>query len=76
MSDGPVTVLTTSDPGLLAFAQSLLESAAIEFLIKGENHRIVPFVGFAELQVRSADAEQAQALLADLKSQEDRGRPF
>jgi hypothetical protein len=76
MSDGPVTVLTTRDPGLLAFAQSLLESAAIEFLVKGENHGIVPLVGFAELQVGAADAEEAQALLADLKAQEDRGRPF
>jgi hypothetical protein len=71
MNDGLVTVLLTSDPGLLAFAQSLLEAAGIEFLIKGENHRSVPFIGFAELQVAAADAVEAQALMADLKSQED-----
>ena len=76
MNDGPVTVLTTSDPGVLAFAQSLLEAAGLEFFVKGENHRIVPFIGFAELQVGAADAEEAQTLLADLKSQEDQGRPF
>jgi hypothetical protein len=72
----PVTVLTTSDPGLLAFAQSLLEARASSSSSKGKNHRIVPFIGFAELQVGAADADEAQTLLADLKAQEDHGRPF
>ena len=67
MSDGPVTVLTTSDPGLMAFAQSLLEAAGIEFVLQGEHHNNVPLIGFAQLQVPAEDAEEARALLADLE---------
>jgi hypothetical protein len=67
MTEGPVTVFTTSDPGALAFAQSLLEAADIEFIVVGENQRIVPpYTGFAELRVAAADAEAARALLADI----------
>jgi hypothetical protein len=67
MSDGPVTVLVTGDPGLMAFAQSLLESAGIEFVVQGEQHHNVPLIGVAELQVPAEDAEEARALLADLE---------
>lgn len=67
--DGPTTVLSTSDPGLLGVAQSLLEAAGIDFFTKGDNQRIVPpFAGWVELQVAAADAAEARALLADLQS--------
>ena len=66
-SDGPVTVLTTADPGLLAVAQSILEAAEIPFVVKGENQRILPpFDRAAEVQVGAADAEEARTLLAEL----------
>ena len=68
MSDGPVTVLVTGDPGLLAFAQSLLEAAGIEFAVVGDNGRLVPpYSGFAELRVPATDADEARSLLADLQ---------
>jgi hypothetical protein len=68
-ADGPATVLSTSDPGLLAVAQSLLEAAGIEYFVKGDNERIVPpFAGWAELQVAAADAAEARELLADLQA--------
>ena len=67
-SDGPATVLSTADPGLLAVAQSLLEAAGIEFVTKGDStSRIVPpFQGWVELQVAADDAAAARELLADL----------
>lgn len=66
-ADGPVTVLSTSDPGLLGVAQSLLEAAGIEYFTKGDNQRIVPpFAGWVELQVAAGAAAEARALLADL----------
>lgn len=66
--DGPETVLSTSDPGLLAVAQSLLEAAGIEFVTKGDStSRIVPpFQGWVELQVAADDVAAARELLADL----------
>ena len=72
MSDGPVTVLVTGDPALLAFAQSLLEAAEIDFVVLGDHQRIVPpYTGFAELQVPAEDAEEARALLADVEAGPD-----
>ena len=67
MTGGPVTVLVTGDPGLMAFARSLLESAGIEFIVQGEQHHNVPLIGCAELQVPAEDAEEARALLRDLE---------
>ena len=66
--DGPATVLSTADPGLLAVAQSLLEAAGIEFVTKGDSAaRIVPpFQGWVELQVAADDVAAARELLADL----------
>ena len=67
-ADGPATVLSTTDPGLLAVAQSLLEAAGIEFVTKGgSTSRIVPpFQGWVELQVAADDVAAARELLADL----------
>ena len=75
-SDGPVTVLETSDQGLIAFAKSLLEEADIPFFAKGEGvqdlfggGRIGAFnivTGPIQLQVPADDADQARELLKDL----------
>jgi hypothetical protein len=66
---GPMTVLTARDPGVLAVAQSLLDSAGIPYFAKSENSRnVTPFMIWVELQVGSEDAEEARALLADLSA--------
>jgi len=77
MADGPVTVLETGDPGLVAVAKSLLESAGIRFFAKGEAVQDLfawgrfgtgfnPFVGPVQLQVAAEDADDAKALLRGL----------
>jgi hypothetical protein len=74
---GPVTVLETGDPGLVAVAKSLLESAGIQYFAKGEALQNLfgwgqfgtgfnPIVGVVQLQVAAEDAEDATALLRDL----------
>lgn len=79
---GPVTVLESSDPGLLAVAKSLLEDANIEYFAKGEGVQDLfavgrfgtgfnPFVGAIQLQVAAEDAEEAKTLLHDLRTQRD-----
>ena len=81
-TSGPVTVLESSDPGLLAVAKSLLEDANIEYFAKGEGVQDLfavgrfgtgfnPFVGAIELQVAAEDAEEAKTLLRDLRAQRD-----
>jgi putative acetyltransferase len=74
-----VTVYRTSDQALIALAQSLLESAGIDYVAKGEgvqdffamgrvanNFNIV--VGPVEIQVEEKDAAEAAALLKDLET--------
>jgi Putative prokaryotic signal transducing protein len=81
-SADPITVLESGDPGLLAVAKSLLESAHIEYFAKGEGLQDLfaggrlgtgfnPFVGPIQLQVPADDAEEAMALLRDLRTQRD-----
>jgi hypothetical protein len=75
-----VTVLATGNPALLALAHSLLESAGIEFIARGEGvqdlvglGRVGGFnvaLGAVELQVRARDADEARAILADLHESE------
>jgi len=75
-SDGPVTVLETSDQGLIAIAKSLLEEADIPFFAKGEGvqdlfggGRIGAFnivTGPIQLQVQADEADDARELLKDL----------
>jgi hypothetical protein len=74
-SGGPVTVLETGDPGVIAVAKSLLESAGIDYFAKGEPLQNLfgwgqigfnPIVGVVQLQVAAADAEDARELLHDL----------
>jgi hypothetical protein len=66
---GPVTVLVTRDAGLLSLAQSVLESAEIDFVTKGEHLQNIPGqIVWLEIQVRPEDVEEAKALLADFAS--------
>jgi len=66
-ADGPVTVLTVRDPGVLALAQSLLDAADIPYFTKGEDvQNLMPFLTWVELQVAPEDADEARTLLADL----------
>ena len=76
--DDFVSVLETGDPGVVALAKSLLDSAGIEFTTKGEALQDVlglgRFPGGANLvagpvvfQVRPDDVREASALLRDLE---------
>ncbi len=78
----PVTVLESSDPAVLAVAESLLAGAGIEYFAKGEAMQDLfaagrfgtgfnPIVGPVQLQVPGEDAERATELLRDLRPQED-----
>jgi Putative prokaryotic signal transducing protein len=69
-SDPPlelVTVLASPDPGLIAVAKSILESAGIRFLAQGEVMRNIWGLEPVLLQVRREDVDDALALLAELK---------
>jgi Putative prokaryotic signal transducing protein len=67
----PITIFTSSDPGLLAVAQSLLQDADIEFFVAGAATASLypgifnPFAG-PEIRVAAEDAEDARQLLKDL----------
>ena len=72
-----VTVLASGDPGLMAIAKSLLQSADIPFLVQGEGVQDLFGVGRigsgfnlvtgpARLQVGADDAPDARELLAEL----------
>lgn len=71
-----VTVLKSNDPSLVLIAESILRSAEMEFLTlggMGENlwgspAGIPAITQQLELQVRSDDAADARALLADLEA--------
>jgi hypothetical protein len=76
-SFGPVTVLETSDPGILGVAKSLLEGAGIQYFAKGEGVQDLfaggrvggfsPVAGPVQLQVPPEDAAAATELLSDLR---------
>ncbi len=79
--DDVVTVFETGDPGLVALAKSLLDSAGIEFATKGDALQDVVglgrFPGGSNLvagpvvfQVGSDDAKRARSLLRDLQRDE------
>ena len=81
-SAGPITVLESGDPALLAVAKSLLEAASIQYFAKGEGVQDLfaggrlgtafnPFTGPIQLQVAADDAAQARTLLQDLIAQQD-----
>ena len=77
-SGQPVTVLESSDPAVLIVAKSLLEGANILHFAKGEAIQELkglgrlgmgfnPIFGPVQLQVAAADAEEAEALLRELR---------
>jgi len=71
-----VSVLATADPGVIAFAKSLLEREEIDYLVRGEGleslfglGRLSGF-GPAEFLVRADDQDRARALLEGLTTTE------
>jgi hypothetical protein len=67
----PVAVFQTGDPGLLAVAQSLLESAQIEFFVVGAVvggmfPGGVSRLGVPEIRVAAENAAEAEELLKGL----------
>lgn len=74
------TIFETTDPGLLSVAKSILESAGVEYLSIGESAGGVfsgnPFLGKVKLQAESELAEEARALLAELKEGTSEEGPF
>ena len=77
-----VPVLATGDPGVIAFAKSLLEAEEIDYFVRGDGlqdlfglGRMTGFsfaMGPAEFLVRSDDADRARELLDGLTA---RSRP-
>jgi putative signal transducing protein len=69
---GPVTVFRTSDPAVLAVAQSLLEEAEIDFFVAGGSlmnlfpGSVVGSDVTPEIQVPPEKADEARELLKDL----------
>jgi hypothetical protein len=72
-ADELTVVLQTRDKALVASAQSFLDGAGIEFIVRNEfGHDIWPGgeLGGAQILVRSEDAEAAQAMLEPLTENE------
>ena len=71
-----VSILATGDPGVIAFAKSLLEGEQIDYFVRGDGlqdlfglGRMTGFnfaMGPAEFLVRSDDADRARELLDGL----------
>jgi len=70
-SGDSVIVFSSRDPGLVAIAQSLLQSAGIRFLVRGQ---LVPYptVLPVELEVLAGDVDDARRILAELSAPEIR----
>jgi len=76
-----VKVFATGDQGLVALAKSLLQSAGIEFMVRGEGIQnlfgigslslVNPFTGLVEFLVAAEDADDARTLLEDLTADDD-----
>ena len=73
-----MTIFRSGNPAIIPLAKSLLESADISFVTKGEQVQdlvgwgrfpagLNPAIGPVEFQVSSDDAEQARQLLAELE---------
>ena len=65
-----VTAFSSRDPGLVAVAKSLLQSADIRFSVRGELLQNPFAFGPVELQVLATDAADARRILADLSQPE------
>jgi len=68
-TDALVTVLTSHDPGLVAIAESALQSADIRFSVRGA---LLPYLGALpiDLQVLAGYADDARRILAELAAPE------
>ena len=57
---------------MLAIAKSILDDAAIPYLVKGEHlHGLGHVLGAAQVQVKLIDESKARELLADVRPSED-----
>lgn len=61
-----VTVITATNPGLLAVIKSVLDDAQIPCLTRGEGFQTIYAAGPVEVRVFQSDAERAKALLKNL----------
>jgi Putative prokaryotic signal transducing protein len=68
-TDDLVTVFSSHDPGLVAIAESLLQSAEIGVSLRGD---LSPYPGAlpVDLQVLASDAADARLILAELSGPE------
>jgi hypothetical protein len=77
-----VTVFRAGRDDLVALAQSMLQSAEIEYAIRGDSIQDIMgwgrfpkgnsvIAGPVEIQVRAEDAEDARAILASLEAEEE-----
>jgi len=69
-SNGLVTILSSSNNAIISVAKSILEEAAIEYIIKSDGHENIPadnITTSAEIQVNDVKAMEAKILLADLE---------
>ena len=59
-----VTVLETTDPAAFAVAESLLQSAGIDYVVQNEGtENVFPQFGAMQLQVKTSSATEALSLL-------------
>ena len=66
-----MTVFTSHAPGLVAIAESLLQSADIRFSVRCA---LLPYPGALpiDLQVLAGDADEARRILAELSAHESK----
>ena len=63
---GSITVLTATNPAIIAMAKSILTDAGIAYTTTGEVLHGLIAAGVAEVQVSADDSEKARRLLRDL----------
>ncbi len=61
-----ITVITATNPGLLAVIKSVLDGANIPCMTRGEGFQTIYAAGPVEVRVFESDAEHAAALLKNL----------
>ncbi|MBN1291761.1 MAG: DUF2007 domain-containing protein [Candidatus Latescibacteria bacterium] len=81
--DDYITVFESGSPAVIVMAKSLLESADIRYIVKGENvhdlfgghaaYEFNPVFGTTEIQVDEEDVEEALTILEDLEDTEYEG---
>jgi hypothetical protein len=65
-----VTIFESANPALIGVVRSILDSADIEFVTKGEALQDLFRMGSVVFQVGSKNAEKAKALLRELEESE------